>query len=782
MAVEKKQADSIRWTFGQETAATGSPISDRTDLQQRSYVATSFTVDENGEKIQSDSLRAGYSSTFGELNGLFADGQISMEIPEHEGLLPVLQGILGDRNPVSTALPSKTILPAGTPLTKFVCHNQNLFGQGNKQILDNLNQYSQAMNITISPSSAALIKSTTPGTVVIVHEDSSGTETTITKTFASAALTTDQTATIPANQKVTKVTTTGFASGTFEIAAEVPIVAAHDLTTTAITLSDTLSTHPGAVILILTPTNDTTLTSAETPGTVTFTYTVSGTTGNQTKEVSFANTVKTAAQTIELPAGTTLVSAAVAGFSAGNMDIDATFPLMDKGFFQNKDNVDVSVVKDSMITGTIAVADDLSGYDTAQTLTVFPAENADLSNAATPATVTINYNEDGTSKSGTLDFTDGVKTDSQTFSLPAESTITSVTTAGWSAGTLAITTPIAGELVYSPDFNRPGQLRIQCTTQNPSGEFRVRGLRKVGISSTNDLIQMNEDLALTSAGSQTTDITMDKYFARLLSIEIDKEDGEPLALGTITLSSVPGKYSTVIKVADQELPKHTIEAEVADIPRLIEGAQFVSATINNETTLSVDIDVLARRSDRRRTVEGGWDEKFVSTMQEHSDEFPFVSIGFFTGIGGYIEIDGDAVVFDSSPITISSNYGDAGDKVSSIFRGAPERQDKRQVTCTVSAKYEAGSSTTDTYVKWDQKYRDNSPVDVKIVQYKWADDGEQKEVTWRMPHCEITAPVRVEVTAPGPVPISIALKATPDPAATETAEITCTIVNDDQAT
>lgn len=584
--VEKRQGDETSWTLGRETASTTSPISNKTDLEQRTYVATSFTVDENGEKAASDSLRAGFSDVFGELNGLWADGGITMEMPEGEGLLPIMQALLGDTAPVSTPLPEKRLVTA-----------------------------------------------------------QAGT------TFTTAA------------------STTFFAD--------------------------------------------------------------------------------TAVAAVTVLAGGVLTSGT--SFELGN---DASFA-----------------------TAT-SLRDDLNSYSEAQTLTLTASAAPD-----TATTIVINYNEDGEDKSESIAFS---ATDtSGTFTLPANSRIVNVgyTLAHWtSSQTLGIATgaTIANNLARRPDFNNPGQLRFVLSAAVANGKITIKGLRKVGISSAKDWLIKDEVITLDATG---TEATSEVYFSQIVSIAIVDSDGDPIPAGTtVTISSVPTGNSTVVKVQDAILPNYTIEAKVADVPRLITAAKFIGATINNEGTLNAELNVLAERSDRRRTVTSGFAEKFTTTMDDNPTEFPEVSIGFFTGIGGYLEIDGDVVLFNSSPITIDAGgYESPDEKNGSIFRPEAERTGRRQVTCAVNARYEAGDSTSDVYIKWDNKYRDNAAVKARIVQYRWADDGRQKALIWDLPYCEITDPVRVEATAPGSVPIVVNLKATPDPTTTETAEITLTIVNDDAA-
>ena len=52
------------------------------------------THDENSEKEQSDSLRAGRADVFGEDGFLWGDGDIEIEIPSESGFLDIIQGVL----------------------------------------------------------------------------------------------------------------------------------------------------------------------------------------------------------------------------------------------------------------------------------------------------------------------------------------------------------------------------------------------------------------------------------------------------------------------------------------------------------------------------------------------------------------------------------------------------------------------------------------------------------------------------------------------------------------
>ena len=118
--VERRQAEKTSFIFARETESTGSPITDRTQIVKRRYVVTAWNHDENSEKEQSDSLRAGRADVFGEDGFLWGDGDIEIEIPSESGFLDIIQGVLADPTPVSTAIPDKTLVASGTDLSDIV--------------------------------------------------------------------------------------------------------------------------------------------------------------------------------------------------------------------------------------------------------------------------------------------------------------------------------------------------------------------------------------------------------------------------------------------------------------------------------------------------------------------------------------------------------------------------------------------------------------------------------------------------------------------------------------
>ena len=200
--VERRQAEKTSFIFGRENPNTGSPITDRTQIVKRRYVVTSWNHDENSEKEQSDSLRAGRADVFGEDGFLWGDGDIEIEIPSESGFLDIIQGVLGDPTPVSVAVPDKTLVPAKTDVSDIVAADyfsdtadvtvkvidaQKITDADAKTIAENLSAYPEELTLTVAPDSDAdLTSASVDGTIVITYVDAEGESQMITLTFADA--------------------------------------------------------------------------------------------------------------------------------------------------------------------------------------------------------------------------------------------------------------------------------------------------------------------------------------------------------------------------------------------------------------------------------------------------------------------------------------------------------------------------------------------------------------------------------------------------------------------
>ena len=93
-----------------------------------------------------------------------------LEVPLNRGTWIFFRGVLADPAPVSTAVPTKTLVAADTDLNDIdadtyfsattdakvtVVNEQNLSGAGNKTVAEDLSIYTDALTLTVTPASEA---------------------------------------------------------------------------------------------------------------------------------------------------------------------------------------------------------------------------------------------------------------------------------------------------------------------------------------------------------------------------------------------------------------------------------------------------------------------------------------------------------------------------------------------------------------------------------------------------------------------------------------------------
>ena len=519
------------------------------------------------------------------------------------------------------------------------------------------------------------------------------------------------------------------------------------------TVDDDLSGYGEALTLTITPSGSPALTNTGTPGTVVITYTDAGG-RTRTTTRSFANNALTTPQTTNLPVGATITRVRTTGFNTGTFNI--TTDVTDK-----------------------TVANDLRGLSSdveeAVTVTVTPDSAAALAVPSTDGIIAIEYlDADGEPQTSSLTFPDASKTVAQQTNLPVGAVVKRIAAAGWNAGTFDITTAIDGNIVRNPERDRPGQLRVRYTGSLTNHKVRIRGVRRVGLAS-NDTLPMREEIDLD------TSVLTKKYFHKIHKVEVRDTDGRIVnaPTGTIEILSEPGGYETTLKTVNDDPTKWTMEPEVGGEPWLITGGVPIGADIEIGENIKATIDILSNRVDKRRTIEGGDDEQFIGTAAQHPSEFPFVGRRFFPAYGRYLEIDGEAVICDAAPISIAHNHDFAQGKKPGRFRRGTEPTARRNVTSNIQTKYESGTSEEDVFIRWDEKFRNNESVYVKIVTYQWLGNGRQLAIIYEMVNCEITSPVRVAATSPGGMPITVAVKAVPPDGETD-GELRVKIIGDDR--
>ena len=526
------------------------------------------------------------------------------------------------------------------------------------------------------------------------------------------------------------------------------------------TIANNLSGYAEALTLTVTPGSSPTLTSTGTPGTIEITYTDANG-ESQTTTLSFADSVKGDAQTTNLPAGATITQVRTTGWSAGTFSI-------------------------TIQVTTKEIADNLRAYEDALTLTVTPTSDAALTDTSKDATIVITYTDaDGESQTIELSFADSAKTDAQMATLPADATITDVSARGWKAGKFDITTPIAGNVVRAPEPDRPGRLRVKYTGSLTGHKLLIRGVRRVGLASSDTLPLREEiDLATGMDGKRTA-----KYFHKINKVIVKDADGNDVAAptGTVEITAEPGGYETTLKVVNDDPEGLFFEADVGGEPRVVIRGVFISGNIEVGDTIGATFNMLSNRVDKRLTIENRDEEQFKSTMQQDREanpnvadrDFERVTKRFYSGHGRFLEIDGEAVICNSITLGITHNYDFVPGKIPGMFRRDTDANARRLTTASVNTNYESGSEEEDTFIRWQEKYRNREKVNVRVSTYQWLGNGQQLAIIYKMRNCDIQSPVRVPGNSPGVVPVTVDLKALPLEGQVD-GEIEITIISDDR--
>ena len=453
----------------------------------------------------------------------------------------------------------------------------------------------------------------------------------------------------------------------------------------------------------------------------------------------------------------------------------------------------IAVVADQALSGAGAktIANNLSDAAAASALTVTPNSSAGLAASSTPATVEIAYTDaDSAAHKITLTFPDTAKTVAQTAALPAGATITRVTTTGWNAGNFNITAALTGNAARNPEPDRPGRLRVEyddgTATALADHTLLIRGFRRVGLGSK-DTLPMRESIELGA------DVRTEKYFHKIHTVEVKDKDGNVVKTftddeqHTIKITAEPGGYETTLKVVNDDPEGLTFEADVGGEPRVVCRGIVIGGEIEIGDTIGATYNLLSSRVDKRQTIEERDEPQFMSMMAKDRDEhasladrdFERVTSRFYSGHGRYLELDGEAVICNSVGLNIEHNYDFVQGKVPGMFRRDTEATARRLTTASVNTNYESGSAEEDTFIRWDEKYRNREKVNVRVGTYQWLGNGKQLSVTYRMRNCDIQSPVRVPATGPGVVPVTVELKALPLEGQID-GEIEVIIVSDDK--
>lgn len=456
----------------------------------------------------------------------------------------------------------------------------------------------------------------------------------------------------------------------------------------------------------------------------------------------------------------------------------------DANYFTDTTDTDIEVVDDQdLADGSKTVSNDLAHYEDGLELEITPDGDAAMSNAE--ATITITYTDaENDPQTIALVIATGDARKKQTAQLPAGARVTGVVTSGgWNAGKFSITASIPLNVVRNPETNRPGRLRVKYTGELSDHKLLIRGLRRVGLASS-DTLPLREEIKLSS------DVVTENYFHKINRMIVKDANGNEFTTpkGTVEITAEPDGYETKLKAVNDDPDGLFFEADIGGEPRVVTRGVFISGNIEIGDTIGATFQMLSNRVDKRVTLENRDEEQFKSTMQQDREDHPKdlearaferVTERFYSGHGRFLEIDGEAVICNTITLGITHNYDFVPGKVPGMFRRDTDANARRLTTVSVNTNYESGSEEEDTFIRWQEKYRNREKVDVRVVTYQWLGNGRQIAVIYRMRSCDIQSPVRVPANSPGVVPVTVDLKALPLEGQVD-GEIEVTIISDDK--
>ena len=563
------------------------------------------------------------------------------------------------------------------------------------------------------------------------------------------------------------------ASGT---ALTIDIVDDQDVTS-AITVADDLDDVDEAVRLTLSP-GTAALTGA---GTITINYSIGSITG--TLVATYIASNLTDDQYLTLPKGATITSVVGAGLTAGDIDILAS--RLNSRYFTDEtsanDQTIAVVATDTDVTAAITVAETLANYLDEQELTLSPGTTAlALGTGVTTATITINYTA-ADSTTGTLvaSYISTTLTADQTLTLPADAYISSIVAAGFGSGDIDITTTVTAKAFRNPGVGKSGRLEFTFSDANADGSIMIIGLRKGGMLDRH-VFRHSETIDLRDVTLTTAALSSDKSFHEIRYIEILDSSGNPFTTGTVQINSKPEEYLTSFEFKQTEIERLTAEAELAGIPHKLTNMIISDATLNIAAGgNNLEANVIGERMEELQSIESDIAiEQFTSTREQYPTDFPLVDPDFFPGFGGFLLVDGEALLFRGAAINFALDR-----EVSEAIQGGPFSDDfestGRAITATLPTYFQSGTLTSDKFIRWQETLRNQEPIKVQIFLFAFSRQGKGFVTEIEFPHALVIAPVDKNVNARGRVPIDVQVGAFPDPDKTDPPDVQIRVTGSD---
>ena len=347
-----------------------------------------------------------------------------------------------------------------------------------------------------------------------------------------------------------------------------------------------------------------------------------------------------------------------------------------------------------------------------------------------------------------------------------------------STSTPATITKISDKVVYKkadfkktiePDQNGkspftdpavPGQLEIKLEPKSGTlpedvdiGTVAVHGQRRVGLE-TDALIPMKEEgLTFDSGAAKTT-----KYFARVDKIIFTvpaRTTTLTEATTTTTITAKSGQSTYVYKNRDAIFPGWTLQMVRGKVPAVAEGAVPVNSTLTIGENIRLRMEILARKL-RPFTEIGSQGE--APEITNALKDTPYVPDVFYPNWGGYLEVEGNCLIFTNLTLNINQNLDFLPGIKASRFRDPiAAASERRNVTLNANVYYAFDKPQE----RWSEIFRDNAARRLAAFCYYWNELGKQFSQKFSLPVSYLTASPRIGIDGRGPITRTLAFKGVP---------------------
>jgi hypothetical protein len=311
-------------------------------------------------------------------------------------------------------------------------------------------------------------------------------------------------------------------------------------------------------------------------------------------------------------------------------------------------------------------------------------------------------------------------------------------------------TAAATKAARNPAVGEPSKLHFELSDPNVSGFIVIRGLRRTGVSTSDDSLLLQEETVTLDTTGQ--DATSTKHFHEILDIGFLTSAGVAFTTGTITITAEPDGYSTVFELNDDEPTRLTVEAELAEVPVRYYGMLASQVVFNLGTPNSIGIDWLGTRMDEERTIAGGHTRQLIGngTRVQNPTVFPFVTRRILPSWGGYLVLDDQALLFEGMTLTFNHGWEFSTGHHAERFQDDVERQ-TRVIGASFNVYAQFGTASGDIYTRWQEKFRERTGSPVEASAFHFPSSGRQYELKTEMPNMLLNAPVPLNISDRGRV-------------------------------